>query len=831
MKHASLSLSQPATSLDDVRDHPLLLNVPERSAITAAGQLRELEPGVPIYRPGDEAQAFYLVLNGEVEAFTATGGETMPNWVFGPGEGFGEYALLRGNSRRTTGARARTKSLVFEIPAPVFAAHLASSLCDGREDQNSILGLSVRQTGLDVLRGLVLDSADDHCSVESFATGETVLSQRRTAEAAYFVIRGDAHAMQGDKKLAELTAGQCFGELAVIDDVPRSASVVAKTELVVLRVPAATFTAWVIRHRPLRDLVAIQRQVYLGPTGANATMIARSTTDAGEPCVTSTVCYADGRRYSATKVAERDAMIWTELSEPAETASIVECEKDGLVRRLHLAADARIVKIEASGDLEGIASLCNRLISKSPLKPALEARFRWSGTIAKPTSGELLCACVGLTVEDAKTLDPSLLRCTTGAGSVCGSCDRRVRALQGEPSAQPATQPCAEPCAERSVATTPDAPATPDCTGMPYPAFVEQVLSGDLQLPKAAAVERRLRADAPGLFEPSNARTAGVVAVLVGRVLVTGLAIGWGATHGWYLLMALAWVVQALNLYACLVVAHDCMHNAAFTSPRWNRVVGTLLTSTYIHRFAGFRDSHREHHQFNQSFDDPKTAMSSTVESVPRLYRKYISQTPAVIQNVLIAACAIPALSYLFLTQYEWSPMRRIRSWSDAADVLTIGTLLATCVLTLGWQLAAIVLLPPILLAYALLAVIFLTHSHEASLFAEEADPTDFELLSLNANNLTLGPLLDAFMLPVHRYHVEHHLFPTVPFYRLRELSQRIRADYGHLMLPIRRPTFRYVRRGLIDRLIHPSTVEIAGRRFLVGSRFASARVGFPEGA
>ncbi|MEM7204336.1 MAG: cyclic nucleotide-binding domain-containing protein [Planctomycetota bacterium] len=834
-----MNLAEPASDVatalySDLQSHPVLGgHDADSAALAGAGQRLELPAGSEVYRPGDTATAFYLVLQGEAEAYVGASGQAPAVWVFGPGDAFGEHALLRGGDRaRTSGVRIKTAAVLFEIPAAAFERHLAERMRAGRDDHHSLIAPAVQRGGLDALRGLVLGADLESCRVESFAPGATVVMQGVVGDAAYFVIRGSAQAVQDEKAVAELTEGQCFGELAVLDGVPRSASVVAKTPLVVLRVAASTFVKWVGEHPPLRSLVAMQRQLYLGPTGASVTMVGRSTCD-GEPCITSTVCYADGRRYSATKLTERDRMIWQELSQPGEAVTVVEHQRDGAMRRLHLAEDRRILKIEAEGDPAGIASLCARLIARSPFKPALEARFRWSGTTDKPATGELLCACVGLTVEDAKTLDPAVLRSCTGAGSICGSCLPNLRALQPAPAqapAAPATRvKAARPAPTKAVPRQPSR-----FTGMPYIEFVEKVVRKEIELPKAAVVAEQLEAERPDLFAPADAKFAGAAVVVLARFGVTLAAMIWCAAQGFYLPLVALWVVQGFNLYAVAAVTHDLAHGAAFSKAWLNRVVGSLMAVPLLARFGSFRDSHLEHHRTNQSFDDPKVVPPSDNESLPKaftstvrvLYDRVFMKLPAAIQNLWMISWLLPLTAPIVMLRYEFSALRKIRNRGDAADTAVILAVWAAAVLLMGGPLAAWVLIAPLCIGYLCVAAVFMTHGSEYTLNAPVNDPEDYELMVFNIGNLTMGRWLDRWSYHFHRYHVEHHLLPTLPHHRLPEVAEMVQRDHGDFLLPARRLSFHYFRRGWLDGLRHPTRHDIAGKTYFTGSLFDQVRFG-----
>jgi CRP-like cAMP-binding protein len=73
-----------------------------------------------------------------------------------------------------------------------------------------------------------------------FAPGDTVVSTGTRADSFYVILSGEALALR--KPAARtLGPGDYFGEIALLDGEPRSATVVATGELHVLRLPRRTF--------------------------------------------------------------------------------------------------------------------------------------------------------------------------------------------------------------------------------------------------------------------------------------------------------------------------------------------------------------------------------------------------------------------------------------------------------------------------------------------------------------------------------------------------------------------------------------------------------------
>jgi CRP/FNR family cyclic AMP-dependent transcriptional regulator len=102
-------------------------------------------------------------------------------------------------------------------------------------------------------------------TLAEFARGETVVTPDAPADSLYVILGGSARAV-GKPTARTLRTGDYFGELALLDDGPRSATVIATDELQVLRLPRRSFL-WLARRDPaisltlLRDLSAQYRRL------------------------------------------------------------------------------------------------------------------------------------------------------------------------------------------------------------------------------------------------------------------------------------------------------------------------------------------------------------------------------------------------------------------------------------------------------------------------------------------------------------------------------------------------------------------------------------------
>jgi len=106
--------------------HPVQLNLGGGRGATQA----HYEPGEIVFDEGDTGDSLYMILAGEVEVLKRFDGQAQVVRTLGPGEYFGEMALL-GRHPRSAGTRALSALDLLVLPASDFSA-LADSLVEFR---------------------------------------------------------------------------------------------------------------------------------------------------------------------------------------------------------------------------------------------------------------------------------------------------------------------------------------------------------------------------------------------------------------------------------------------------------------------------------------------------------------------------------------------------------------------------------------------------------------------------------------------------------------------------------------------------------------------------
>jgi CRP/FNR family transcriptional regulator len=117
--------------------------------------------------------------------------------------------------------------------------------------------LATKQEKLDLLRAVPLFSDLSKTDLERILStakevlhnaGESIVIEGRGGVGFHLVIDGQANVIRGGRIAAKLSPGEFFGEMALVDDAPRSASVIADTDLTTVVISKWEFRPLVKSH-------------------------------------------------------------------------------------------------------------------------------------------------------------------------------------------------------------------------------------------------------------------------------------------------------------------------------------------------------------------------------------------------------------------------------------------------------------------------------------------------------------------------------------------------------------------------------------------------------
>ena len=214
---------------------PAFDDLPEEVLSDLAGrvQLRILHPGEPVFRQGDQPDAFYIVRTGTVriEDEDPETSDTRILRTMGRGESFGEMGLLGGHRRQAT-VRAVGEVELFEVDKGTFDRLLAEDM-RAPEFGHTMQALAELRE-LSVFHGLDSEQLNlilEHGEWVTAVHGDELVTQGEPGDRFFVIESGRAEIVRNGSVLGSVSKGMYLGEVALLRDVPRTATVVASTPM------------------------------------------------------------------------------------------------------------------------------------------------------------------------------------------------------------------------------------------------------------------------------------------------------------------------------------------------------------------------------------------------------------------------------------------------------------------------------------------------------------------------------------------------------------------------------------------------------------------------
>jgi CRP-like cAMP-binding protein len=195
-------------------------------------RLRSFSAGQPVVRQGERAEAFYVVRKGVlrvVEEDPSTGEEIRTLRSLGRGEAFGESGLAEAAPRGAT-VRAADDVEVFEIDKGTFGELLVDRLQAPRFAPTMQAVAEVQKmASFSHLETDELVELVEQGEWVNVAPGEAIVEEGEQGDAFFTISSGQVEVTQDGQSIRTLGPGAHFGEIALLLDVPRTATVRALT--------------------------------------------------------------------------------------------------------------------------------------------------------------------------------------------------------------------------------------------------------------------------------------------------------------------------------------------------------------------------------------------------------------------------------------------------------------------------------------------------------------------------------------------------------------------------------------------------------------------------
>jgi len=200
--------------------------------------------GAVVLRQGDVGDRFYLVERGQAEIYV--GEDREPRTVLTAGDYFGELALLH-NVPRTATVRAGSDLKVLWLSKADFEQFLGGHVGASAQIDEALYALE-RLKDFAIFARLSsreLDQLASRLHRGQFAAGAIVVEEGQVGDAFYLIESGQAEVVVGGRRVRIIGRGDHFGEIALILDVSRTATVRALTPLDVFVLNRDDFAALV----------------------------------------------------------------------------------------------------------------------------------------------------------------------------------------------------------------------------------------------------------------------------------------------------------------------------------------------------------------------------------------------------------------------------------------------------------------------------------------------------------------------------------------------------------------------------------------------------------
>jgi len=190
---------------------------------------------IKVITQGDAGDYFYVVERGVFDIYVNPAGHVTPGQdgmgqkvnTIGPGGSFGELALMYNAPRAATVVSTEKDSTLWALDRVTFRRILMDSAFQRRRMYESFLEEVPLLSSLTLYeRSKIADALD----TKKFPPGATIIREGDPGEAFFILESGEAEVYKReseDSVLKKYGKGDYFGELALLDDKPRAASVVA----------------------------------------------------------------------------------------------------------------------------------------------------------------------------------------------------------------------------------------------------------------------------------------------------------------------------------------------------------------------------------------------------------------------------------------------------------------------------------------------------------------------------------------------------------------------------------------------------------------------------
>ena len=235
----------------------------EMEIILDAVEVKQFNANDMVIKQGDDGYELYIVGSGKLKCYKRFPDKSEDTYLktYEPGEVFGELSLLY-NAPRAASIQANEPAILYSLDRETFNHIVKQSAIDNRNKYEEFL------SQVEVLQSLDNYERSKLCdclNILTFEPNQRIITEGEKGNTFYLVIEGQAVALKRnpntsfEEEVYQYSEKMYFGELSLIRDQPRAASIVAKTKIKVASIDRNSFKRIL---GPLEDILKRNAEKY-----------------------------------------------------------------------------------------------------------------------------------------------------------------------------------------------------------------------------------------------------------------------------------------------------------------------------------------------------------------------------------------------------------------------------------------------------------------------------------------------------------------------------------------------------------------------------------------
>lgn len=258
-------------------------------------------------------------------------------------------------------------------------------------------------------------------------------------------------------------------------------------------------------------------------------------------------------------------------------------------------------------------------------------------------------------------------------------------------------------------------------------------------------------------------------------VLAERLPGGWG-----WLARVPLYVLAAASLHGISLFTHEAVHGALARQPGWNRALGAICAWPVLQNFAAYKVLHLQHHTDLGGGRDPDHYINYT----PRPWLVFLMNWGRLLLGYPAYITMIPILGWRQGTALDRKWIAFEVGSAFVLVALAIAAPLPSGALLHGW------VIPMILIN----TMVNIRGMSQHTLLPEPNHP-------IRGSRTILTNPVTTFFMCNENYHLEHHLYPRVPWYNLPRLHALLKEELTAQGAPFIPSYFAFVRQWVLHSL------------------------------